>query len=229
MSIAVETTNRPSAAMTNVGLPIVEYCQTLVARLSLGSPGLATPIQTLGLTSCTRGEGVSTVAAPSGGQRLPPSWGPRSSPSRRQPGCPVGPSPVRYSPGAGLREALSDPEPVCEFLKSSEVPNLSLLTAGQQGPNASWALNSRQLGQTLDELKQEFRLVIVDLPPLGNRFPATIEGQLDGLLLVVESEKVRWEVAQSMSGALADMGANLLGVVMNKRPDHVPRWLYNTL
>jgi protein-tyrosine kinase len=52
---------------------------------------------------------------------------------------------------------------------------------------------------------------------------------LDGLLLVLESEKVRWEVAQSRSSALADMGANLLGVVMNKRPDHVPRWLYNTL
>jgi capsular exopolysaccharide synthesis family protein len=228
MSIAVETTNRPSAAMTNVGMPIVEYCQTLVARLSLWSPGLATPIQTLGLTSCTRGEGVSTVAA----QLAAAAASILGAPVVLVDGNLDAPSVHRLFDVPlvrGLREALSDPEPVCEFLKSSEVPNLSLLTAGQQGPNASWALNSRQLGQTLDELKQEFRLVIVDLPPLGNRFPATIEGQLDGLLLVVESEKVRWEVAQSMSGALADMGANLLGVVMNKRPDHVPRWLYNTL
>jgi Mrp family chromosome partitioning ATPase len=71
--------------------------------------------------------------------------------------------------------------------------------------------------------------VIVDLPTVAKGVPAGLGSLLDGLLLIVEAERIRWQVAQRTASLLTAAGVNLLGVVMNKRPNHIPRWLYETL
>jgi Mrp family chromosome partitioning ATPase len=131
--------------------------------------------------------------------------------------------------GPGLRDALAETGPVREFLQPSSVANLSLLTAGTPGPGTGLTFNSPNLSCLLGELNQEFNLVIVDLPAIGQGVAAGIGALLDGLVLVVEAEKVRWEVAQRTTASLRGAGANLLGVVMNKRKYHVPDWLYDSV
>ena len=76
---------------------------------------------------------------------------------------------------------------------------------------------------------QEFGLVILDLPTVAEGLPAGFGALSDGLILIVEAEKVRWQIAQRTASHLTLTGVNVLGVVMNKRPDHIPRWLYKTL
>ena len=51
----------------------------------------------------------------------------------------------------------------------------------------------------------------------------------DGVVLVVESEKTRWEVAESARKWIKSGNGNVLGVVLNKRKYHIPNWLYRRL
>ena len=77
---------------------------------------------------------------------------------------------------------------------------------------------------------ERFDFTVLDLPPL-DRPAETLPlcGVLDGVLLLVESERVRWPVAERYVNGLTRSGAKPLGVVMNKQKRHVPQWLYRTL
>ncbi len=207
---------------------LAEHCRSLLARLEIGTSVSAGPIQILGLTSCGRGEGVTTVAA---------HLAATAADSLGRPVCLVDcnfadPAVHRLfqTPiGPGLRDALWENGRAQEFLKSSSFANLSLLTAGEPKHGAALAFSSPNFVRLLEELKQEFGLVVVDFPPFGQGAPAGLGSVVDGVLLVLEAEKVRWEVAQRATASLAETGGNLLGVVMNKRQYHVPGWLYRTL
>ncbi len=49
------------------------------------------------------------------------------------------------------------------------------------------------------------------------------------MILVVEAERTRKQVAQETKAHLKLANANLGGVVLNKRQFHVPDWLYQRL
>ena len=50
--------------------------------------------------------------------------------------------------------------------------------------------------------------------------------EADAVVLVVESERTRKKTARWARQQLEDAGAKLLGVVLNKRAQHIPAWLY---
>ena len=54
-------------------------------------------------------------------------------------------------------------------------------------------------------------------------------GLLAGVVLVIEAEQTRFESAQRATRSLQQAQANLLGVILNKRPQHIPEWLYERL
>jgi Mrp family chromosome partitioning ATPase len=56
-----------------------------------------------------------------------------------------------------------------------------------------------------------------------------LAGLLDGVLFVIEAERVRWQVAERTTEHLRRANVRLLGAVLNKRRRHVPEWLYRTL
>ena len=51
----------------------------------------------------------------------------------------------------------------------------------------------------------------------------------DAGVLVVEAERIRREVIQRSIGTLEDLGANILGVVLNKRRYPIPGFIYRML
>jgi protein-tyrosine kinase len=81
-----------------------------------------------------------------------------------------------------------------------------------------------------DPLKDRFDLIIVDAPP-ASRFPdgPGIASQVDGVVLVVEAERTRWPVAQSVRDKIVKSGGNIIGIVFNKRKFYIPAWLYKRL
>jgi succinoglycan biosynthesis transport protein ExoP len=75
-----------------------------------------------------------------------------------------------------------------------------------------------------------YKAVVFDMPPVWDgQFSARLAGQVDGVILVVEAEKVRWEVARQAKEFLMQGHARLLGVVLNKRQFHIPDWMYRRL
>jgi protein-tyrosine kinase len=82
----------------------------------------------------------------------------------------------------------------------------------------------------LPSLSKTFRHIVVDLPPLLE-YPDTgmIAAGLDGVLLVIEAEETRWQVAREAKKRLDVAGPPLLGAILNKKPHYIPKWLYGLL
>jgi Mrp family chromosome partitioning ATPase len=47
-------------------------------------------------------------------------------------------------------------------------------------------------------------------------------------VLVLEAERTRRSAALRVKKQLEHLGANILGIALNKRRHHVPGWLYRT-
>lgn len=182
----------------------------------------------LGITSCHRGEGVSTVAshlavaaATGGGLPVLLVDANLSRPMIHRI------FPVVQSPG--WSEVLADPPGVALAIQPSGVKNLSVLPAGRSNQQ-KWPSDVGAISAVLKGFTADFELAIFDLPAVGQTNAAVrLAGLLDGVLLVVEAERVRHEVAQRTRELLRRANVNLLGAVLNKRRQHVPAWLYRTL
>jgi protein-tyrosine kinase len=81
-----------------------------------------------------------------------------------------------------------------------------------------------------DTLKEKFDLIIVDSPP-AMMFPdgPSLVSHVDGVVLVVEAEKTRWQVALSAKEKIIKSGGNILGTVFNKRQYYIPQYIYKYL
>ncbi|NCO59733.1 MAG: hypothetical protein COZ70_02405 [Deltaproteobacteria bacterium CG_4_8_14_3_um_filter_51_11] len=100
--------------------------------------------------------------------------------------------------------------------------NSSRISTGIFNPQAITAL--------IETLRGQFDLVVVDSSPLAQSPDAlALAPHVDGVLLVVEAENTRWRVVESTKDRLKACGANVLGVVFNKRRLHIPTFIYKRL
>jgi len=89
---------------------------------------------------------------------------------------------------------------------------------------------SERFDAFLENVREEFDYVILDSAPLPSFAEARVLCEkVDGVVLVVESGKIRRQVALRVKKELEDAGAQILGVVLNKRKYHIPEWLYKRL
>jgi len=78
--------------------------------------------------------------------------------------------------------------------------------------------------------KNEYDFVVMDMPPVLDESSVGLLTRLsDKVLLVVEAEHERWEVVNHVKELLENTQANLIGVILNKRNFYIPRWLYKML
>ena len=91
-------------------------------------------------------------------------------------------------------------------------------------------LETSRFKNELNRLKDSFDLILVDSPPAAE-YPEglTLASKVDGIVLVVEAEKTRWQVLNSVSNRIRLGGGNILGAILNKRRHHVPAAIYKRL
>ena len=91
-------------------------------------------------------------------------------------------------------------------------------------------LESAKGGGFWDALKERFDLILVDSPP-AMMFPdgPSLVSHVDGVVLVVEAEKTRWQVALSAKERIIKSGGTILGIVFNKRKYYIPSYIYKYL
>jgi capsular exopolysaccharide synthesis family protein len=97
------------------------------------------------------------------------------------------------------------------------IPELKLMPAGAPPPNPAEMLASRRLAEFLGHMRQKFDYVLVDTPPVGyaSESPA-LAAIADGVLLVLDSKHTRKGSLRQALHRLKNVGANVLGTVMNK-------------
>ncbi|RQW85651.1 MAG: hypothetical protein EHM79_11270 [Geobacter sp.] len=81
-----------------------------------------------------------------------------------------------------------------------------------------------------DSLRQKYDLVLIDSSSASSS-PDGIEisRRVDGVVLVVEAEKTRWQVVENLKEKIEDSGGNILGMVFNKRRFYIPENIYQRL
>jgi capsular exopolysaccharide synthesis family protein len=135
---------------------------------------------------------------------------------------------AKLSPG--LTDVLSNGQSVVNTVQSLPAQNLYILSAGATNGNLSEIFDSDGFTKMLNSMKNYYRYVVIDVPALSEASSAARLASLcDGVVLVVEAERLRWEVAQRAREQLLNLEANVLGVALNKRRFYIPGWLYRTL
>ena len=213
---------KPSAD-GNGDRPLCDSHWNLWLQLNWQDNGTADPLETLGLTSCYRREGVSTVAAQmaveaaaSGRYRVLLVDANLAFPSAHRI--------FKVKPTPGLADCLASGEDPADCFQDTGDGRLSILPAGDTR-NADLGLYPAEgLEQLVKSLKSDFDLVVFDMPAVGQRGPVIrLAGLLDGVVLVVEAQRVRAEVAGRITGQLSRANVRLLGAVLNKQVRYVPK------
>ncbi|MET3721614.1 capsular exopolysaccharide synthesis family protein [Arthrobacter sp. UYEF21] len=125
--------------------------------------------------------------------------------------------------GAGLTTALIGSADLDSLLQPWGEENLFVLTSGQIPPNPSELLGSTQMRALIQRLEGLFDTVVIDAPPLLPVTDAAVLAQHVGsVVMVVGVQKVREAALEKSLAALDMVGANLLGVVLNRLPNKGP-------
>jgi Mrp family chromosome partitioning ATPase len=130
----------------------------------------------------------------------------------------------------GVADVLRGTEEIANVIHAAGAPGLFAMTAGAKRTDDGLGEMATSLPRLVVEVGRRFDLVVFDLPAAGEAsFALRLAGLLDGVLLVIEAERVRGEVAQRVQEALRRSQSAVLGAVLNKRRRYVPEWLYRTL
>ena len=79
-------------------------------------------------------------------------------------------------------------------------------------------------------LREHFDLILLDAPPLGRTSEAVVQSSLaDGVVLVAEAGKTRWQVIRHWMQEIEAQQGTILGLVLNKRKFYIPEFIYRRL
>ncbi len=100
--------------------------------------------------------------------------------------------------------------------QSTRTKNLSALTAGPLPPNPPAILARPDVAACLDQLREKFRWVLIDTPPIASVTDALLVAKhADMAVLVIQHNKVDKKVVKRSLAALRKVQPNVLGAVLN--------------
>jgi Mrp family chromosome partitioning ATPase len=103
------------------------------------------------------------------------------------------------------------------FLRETQVDGLRVLPSGERAPNPAELLASRRFKLFVSWLKKQADVLVFDSPPtLAVTDASLLANMVDGTLLVLDAGQTRRPAAVRAVERLNDVGANVLGVVLNR-------------
>jgi Mrp family chromosome partitioning ATPase len=98
----------------------------------------------------------------------------------------------------------------------TELPSLWFIPSGPIPPNPAELLGSDVMRALLEVLSERFSHIVLDSPPAGLFTDAVIVSTMvDGVVLVVNADQTPLVEVEKTKTLLTDVGANILGVVLN--------------
>ena len=123
---------------------------------------------------------------------------------------------LELPPARGLSEILFGNYPLSEVIQQTVFPGLFVLTAGYDVDRLATKLASREMVQVIEEAERHFDHVIIDAPPellLSNA--KLLAPVVDGVVVVVGVGISTLGMFRRCMADLEQVGANLLGIVLN--------------
>jgi capsular exopolysaccharide synthesis family protein len=116
----------------------------------------------------------------------------------------------------GLMDVLARNVDWQELLR--DFGGIHLMTSGPQTPASAALLESDNMTKLLEQLQNNFDLIIIDGPPLFVEDTQILASKVGGVLLVVRLGGTISVSARAMLDQLQLIGANVLGVALNRVP-----------
>ena len=125
-----------------------------------------------------------------------------------------------YLAGVSSMDLVTVPRPV--------IPNLCVVPTGPIPPNPADLLSSSRMHQGINELRSEYKFIVVDSPPVMAATDAVILSVLvDGVLLVVRSGETPKEAFTRTRDLLSGVKCRMLGVLLNAVDSSAPDYYYS--
>jgi len=125
-----------------------------------------------------------------------------------------------YLAGVSSMDLVTVPHPV--------IPNLCVVPTGPIPPNPADLLSAARMHQGIDELRNEYKFIVIDSPPVMAATDAVILSVLvDGVLLVVRSGETPKEAFTRTRDLLSGVKCRMLGVLLNAVDSSAPDYYYS--
>lgn len=116
----------------------------------------------------------------------------------------------------GVTSILAEKLKIDECVLKISNYGIYVLTSGPIPPNPAELLGTQQMNDLISELGQEFDYVIIDTPPVSVVTDAAVLSKIaDGVVFVVRQNYTKIETAQLAKKHLENVGANVIGCVLN--------------
>ncbi|MGD0826868.1 MAG: polysaccharide biosynthesis tyrosine autokinase [Desulfobaccales bacterium] len=116
----------------------------------------------------------------------------------------------------GLSNYLTGGATLEEILRPASVPNLSVLSAGTRPPSPGILLDSQEFKDLLGQLRERFKHIIIDTPPILAFSEGLIISVLtDGVIMVTRHNCTHKNAAHLAHQRLTQIRAPLMGAVLN--------------
>ncbi len=132
--------------------------------------------------------------------------------------------------GFGWRDALGAGTPPCKACYQAGNDNLFLSPITSTPVLTPRIHDYAVVDRLFGELRQTFDLIIIDSSPATTSPDSVAMTRFaDGVILVLEAEKTRWQVVESVKNRIIKNGGTILGVIFNKRRFYIPAFVYDRL
>jgi|GEM_PF-545378 len=135
----------------------------------------------------------------------------------------------------GLGDLIRDRAALHEAITEVIPEKYYFLQTGQTLENPIALYESEAFAQVVEDLRNACDLLIFDSPPLMDAPEAAmLASRMDGLIMVLQADRTRWELARAVQEELTAVGVPILGVILNKREEVIPDairkrlWPYHT-
>jgi Mrp family chromosome partitioning ATPase len=127
----------------------------------------------------------------------------------------------------GLMEYLFEGLSLTEIIQPSPLPNLDLICIGQFDNQVISPFDSLEFSNFLKEAKRHYSFILLDsAPALRSGQTRNISSKVDGVIVVAEANRTRWQVVSELKRQLESDEARLIGTFLNKRRFVIPKWVY---
>ncbi|MBU3144965.1 CpsD/CapB family tyrosine-protein kinase [Clostridium sp. CF012] len=109
-----------------------------------------------------------------------------------------------------------------ECMVESNVENLFILTSGPIPPNPAELLGTKKMRDFIEDLKNEFDMVLIDAPPVLAVTDAQILSTIsDGVIFVASYGEAQKNAMVDAKELIDKVGGKVIGIVFNKVPEAV--------
>lgn len=117
---------------------------------------------------------------------------------------------------------------ITDFIHETGIDNLYVLSAGQERMESSELLSNNKLKKALDELKEEYDMILIDTPPVSVVADGFIISRIvDTNIIVLKHGNTEINELNKIKNNIQEIGGNVIGTVINQIPD-VNKKYYHT-